>query len=694
MGDSLWEMALKDRHMKSLGKFVFENGRQMALIAFACLFAACTSSSEDSGGSPPPPPPATAPVANAGVDQTVQELTLVNLAGSATDVNNDPITYSWAQTGGIAVTINTPDSAAASFTAPDVVIGSPQVLTFELTASDPGLLSSSDTVNITVQETAVPVTISGILTYEFPPPNNNCRGLDFGNIQPRPIRRATVQLLDASGTNLLGTVVAGANGAYSFAVDPSTDYIIRVRAELKNPSWDVEVRNNVDTSGSPPPLENRPIYVMDQAFNSGASSNPNMDLTATTGWGVNSYTNPRVAAPFAILDSIYSAIQFVVAEDAGAVFPPLDAFWSPDNKQASPTDVDAGDLPTSFYNGQSQLFLLGLDGVDTEEFDDHVITHEWSHYFEDNFSRSDSIGGSHFIGRDLLDKRVAFGEGFADAMSAMTLGDPLYCDTSGFGNQNGFGVNMESSNSLNDGWFDEVSVFEIIYDLWDTNNDGVDNSSIGFGPIYDVMTGPQVTAPSFTSIFSFATYLKQQNPGQAAFIDALLTDHNIVANGIDIFGDSETNDGPGTPDDVMPIYTDITLGVTTNICVNSQFDDDRDGNKVSEHRYLRLNLASNTRVTFEMTANPAPSQPSAGFDCSADPDDPENSEHSDPDFLVWNNGQLFWIGFECDPNTEMSTTDGFLAAGNYVIDINDFRHEDEDSPAVYPDQVCFDFTAN
>ena len=95
-----------------------------------------------------------------------------------------------------------------------------------------------------------------------------------------------------------------------------------------------------------------------------------------------------------------------------------------------------------------------------------------------------------------------------------------------------------------------------------------------------------------------------------------------------------------------------------------------------------------------MTANPAPSQPSVGFDCSADPDDPENSEHADPDYLVWRDGDLYWIGFGCDPNSEVSTTNGFLAAGEYVIDINDFRHADEESPAGYPDRVCFDFTAN
>ena len=636
-------------------------------------------------------------MANAGADQTVQEMTVVNLSGSATDANGDPITYMWVQTAGTVVTLDTPGAATASFTSPDVTVGNPELLTFELTASDPGGLSTTDAVNVLVQESTGPVTISGTLQYEFPPPNNACIGLDFDAIQLRPIRQATVQLLDAVGRTVLDTDVSDDLGQYSVSADPSTDVIIRVLAEsirVGNLSWDVQVRNNVDTSNGAPPLDQRPIYAMDSsAFDSGTSSQ-SLDLTATTGWGGSSYTGPRAAAPFAILDSIYSATLFVATEMPNATFPPLDAFWSVDNKATSPTDIDAGDLPTSFYNGQSQLFLLGMDGSDTEEFDDHVVVHEWGHYLEDNLSRSDSIGGSHFIGSDLLDKRVAFGEGFANALSGMVLDDPVYCDTAWFGNnQSGFGVNLEEEPTNNEGWYDEVSVFEILYDLWDTDADGVDTGSIGFGPILDVMTGPQVTSPAFTSIFTFATYLKQQNPGDAALIDALLTDHNINSN-VDIHGSSETNDGPGTPPDVLPVYTDITLGQTTNICVNAQFDPDRDGNKLSEHRYLRLNIPSNSVVTFTMTANPAPSQPSNGFDCEADPNDPENSEHSDPDYQVWRDGQLFWTGFSCEPNSEVSTTNGWLAAGDYVIDINDYRHADTDSPVDYPEQVCFDFTAN
>ena len=92
------------------------------------------------------------------------------------------------------------------------------------------------------------------------------------------------------------------------------------------------------------------------------------------------------------------------------------------------------------------------------------------------------------------------------------------------------------------------------------------------------------------------------------------------------------------------------------------------------------------------TVTPA-STPSNGFDCSADPDDPENHEHSDPDFFVYQNGNFMWFGASCEPNGENTTTNGSLPAGSYVIDIAEFRHEDEESPANYPEAVCFDFTA-
>lgn len=672
-------------------------GNLLPVIATLAL-AACSS-----GGGDEAAPVNNAPTANAGNDRTVVELSAVTLSGMGTDPDaGDTVSFSWSQLSGTAVTLNNATTSDADFTAPDVAAGAPEVLTFRLTVTDAAGLSDTDDVSVTVQEPGALVTISGVMQYEFPPPKttlaNNCDGLDFANIQLRPIRRATVQALDDTGTVVLDSDVTDDLGNYSVTVDASTDIILRVRAELKrggSPSWDVEVRNNVDTNPSPPPLALRPIYVMDSAVMDSGPVDQTVDLTATTGWDSisASYTGPRAAAPFAVLDTIYSAMQFVMTEDPTADFVPLDAFWSPDNTNTD-GDTDAGEIGTSFYTAD-QLFLLGKDGVDTEEFDDHVIVHEWGHYFEDNFSRSDSIGGAHGVG-DLLDTRVAFGEGWATALSGMALNNPSYCDTMWFaGVMSGFEIDIESEGAGTAGWFNEISVVKLIYDLWDTNDDGADDSSIGFLPIYDTMVGPQIVTPAFTSIFTFATELKSSLDAQGnAFVDALLTEQGINSN-IDVWGSTETNDGPGTPDDVLPIYTPLTLGMTTQICTNAQFDSaDRNGNKLSEHRYLTLDLSSAQQVTFTMTANPAPSTPSPGFDCTADPDDPENHEHSDPDFTVWRNGNFVMFGFSCEPNSEVAMSVGSLPIGEYVIDVNDFRHEDSESPMAYPDQVCFDFTAN
>ena len=513
-----------------------------------------------------------------------------------------------------------------------------------------------------------------------------------------------MQLIDSTSLAVLDSTVSDDSGNYSLAVNPQTDVFVRVRAELKStsPVWDVEVRNNVvdPAEPNPPALADRPIYVMDSAvFNSGDQGQI-QDLTAATGWDGSSFTGVRAAAPFSVLDAIYSAMTLVSSVDPSVSFPPLDAFWSPDNvstRGAGTPDenVASGELGTSFYSG-GKLFLLGKDGDDIEEFDDHVIVHEWGHYFEDNFSRSDSIGGAHGLG-DSLDMRVAFGEGFATALSGMALNNRIYCDTSWFaGNLSGFEIDIESEFAGTAGWFNEISVMKLIYDLWDTNVDGADNSSIGFAPIYDVMTGPQLATPAVTSIFSFATDLKLSlNAQDNAFVDALLAEQSINPN-IDTFGSTELNDGPGMPDDVLPIYDDLVLGVTRQICTNSQFDSGRDGNKLSEHRFLKLNLPVSQQVTFSMITLSPPSMPAPGYNCvqAFIDDDPEVHVHSDPDFYVYLNGSLMWVGGSCEPNSEVSPTNGALPAGDYVIDLNEFRHEDEDSPGGFPEQVCFDFTAN
>jgi hypothetical protein len=433
--------------------------------------------------------------------------------------------------------------------------------------------------------------------------------------------------------------------------------------------------------------------VLDSAVFDSGTAGMTRDVTANTGWDGASYVGTRAAAPFAVLDIAYAGMLLVLAEDPQAVFEPLDVFWSVNNRAASGS-VDDGDIGTSSYRPlANQLFLLGDANGDADEFDDHVVAHEWGHYFEDAFSRSDSIGGRHSLG-DELDMRVAFGEGWATAFSGMALDNPIYCDTM---LTSGFSINIESGAGGTPGWFNEVSILKVVYDLWDTAVDGADTGSLGFGPIYDVMTGAQATTPAFTSIFSFATALKAENPDDEPFINDLLAAEDIRGDGMNAFGDGEENDASLVlSEDVLPVYETIMPdGTPINICSNSQFDRSGgtlfgDGNKLAEHRFLRMTIETPARHRFEIVTT-----------TDLPPDDPDNdTDQSDPDILILLNGATMNEptsgnpqGFSGVANEETFTTQNVMPAGEYVMALVEFRYQDASlTPEDYPARTCFKVT--
>lgn len=91
-----------------------------------------------------------APVANAGIDQTVDELTAnVELDGSgSSDLDGAIVSYLWEQVSGAPVTINNPTSQLANFTAPEV--STSETFTFHLTVTDNDSQVHSDLVDVTI----------------------------------------------------------------------------------------------------------------------------------------------------------------------------------------------------------------------------------------------------------------------------------------------------------------------------------------------------------------------------------------------------------------------------------------------------------------------------------------------------------------------------------------------------------------
>jgi hypothetical protein len=100
-----------------------------------------------------------APIANAGPDQTVAEASVVSLAASATDAEQDPVTFHWVQVAGPAVTLSNANVAAPTFSVPNG-LSTGTDLVFEVVAAD-GHSSTTDTVVVHVDVNDPPVASAG-----------------------------------------------------------------------------------------------------------------------------------------------------------------------------------------------------------------------------------------------------------------------------------------------------------------------------------------------------------------------------------------------------------------------------------------------------------------------------------------------------------------------------------------------------
>jgi subtilisin family serine protease len=89
-----------------------------------------------------------APTVDAGADQTVNTGTTVTLQGTASDPESEPITVTWVQTLGPAVTLDDSHKLQPKFTAPATAT----TLRFSVTASTPTGPDVSDIVTVTVKK--------------------------------------------------------------------------------------------------------------------------------------------------------------------------------------------------------------------------------------------------------------------------------------------------------------------------------------------------------------------------------------------------------------------------------------------------------------------------------------------------------------------------------------------------------------
>lgn len=484
-----------------------------------------------------------------------------------------------------------------------------------------------------------PYTISGTASYDAVPVQADGVGLDYDQIARKPIRGATIELLDAAG-NALATAVTGADGTYSVTLPSSQPVTVRVRAELRRGgAADGEavftVRDNTDEEA---------LYTL-ASEDVTPTDDTTIDLRAASGWDGSAYTETRAAAPFAILDVAYAAQAKVASAAPDAALPAVKLFWSPQNAPSDgEVDYSQGLIGTSSYVGGEDpaVYILGADGIDTDEYDVHVVAHELGHYLQDAVSRDDSIGGGHSAGQK-LDMRVAFSEGFGNAWSGMALNDPRYADSLDAGQQGGFTFSVAeapvATATTSPGWYAEDTVQ---YLLWLAHQ----NAAIGFKPIYDSLVALR-EAPTFTSLFSFTEALRLAVPAAVPDINAAWTAQGVT--GTDAFGTGEANNGGLSIN--LPIYKPyaVPLGTSQIFCLTGS---NGEYNKLGNTVFVRFAIASAGDHTVTVERSVA------------------TSAATDPDFaLVRADGSVQRAQSETANVETLATT---LSAGTHVLALTDF----------------------
>lgn len=517
------------------------------------------------------------------------------------------------------------------------------------------------------------VTLSGRITYDRVPFAASGLGLDYSRTFAAPARGLVVQVLRSAEESPLASTVTDSAGRYELIVPPDTDVFVRVRAELLRdetrtggPAWEIQIRDN--TNGYS-------LYALDGSPRNTGTVNQTRDLHAGSGWpasGGTNYSRDRAAAPLAIADTLYGALQLIITSGrADQVFVPLDVFWSPENRPAvGDDDYSDGQIGGTQYflpfvdaPSPPGIYLLGDDGVDTDEYDSHVIAHEFFHHLDNTLSRYDSIGGIHAIG-DRLDLRVAYAEGFANAFSGMALNDPVLRNSLGPAQAEDFELNLEDNTWTNPGWFNEMSVASILWDIYDGVSDGPDATSVSFATIFDVQLDEVRTTPALTSLFVFIEALKRRAGVNVGAINAIVQAQSINASTLDAFGTTETNNGGIS--EALPIYTDIALnGPTRQVC--GRADATSFFNKLGNRIFLRFSVPDARTVSVKVV----------GIEQGA-ADDPAPN----PEFALYDQG-LFLVSLCAGPDGDLCTQpidtemfEGEFEPGEYVLEVFDRSHVD------------------
>lgn len=285
----------------------------------------------------------------------------------------------------------------------------------------------------------------------------------LGAVTEEPVRNALVQVRTAAADELVATGVTDEGGAFVVQLGDVGEVYALALAAAEDDRHSIFVRDC--------PLEDCGDAGYVHAVFS-ENFTPGFD-TDVGGWVA---AREGSAGAFNILD-VFMRGQDFAWEVYGDKPPSLIGQW------AQGSQTSCGEV-SCFSARDNTIFVLG-HAADTDEFDDPVLAHEFGHYLEASFSRSDSPGGYH--DGSPTDPRLAWGEGYGTFAGCELMGSSLYIDTAAGGvsvtdiSDTGYLANPNGGmNQL----LSEYLVAEI---LWTLSRGGSLTGPLGAAVIFDVL---------------------------------------------------------------------------------------------------------------------------------------------------------------------------------------------------------------
>jgi hypothetical protein len=306
-------------------------------------------------------------------------------------------------------------------------------------------------------------TLAGTVSYEARHPTETGAS---AQIEQRPARRVSVELLDARGA-LLGATQTDESGRFELAQAPGASTLV-VWARVRSEGRDVAVTTDADGT-----------QVHRLAIELASAPRPLEIVASDTAEG-------GPAGAFHILDTMLTGVS-AMERWTGRTSPPIFVYWG--RGLTRDWSYFRGERPAG--SGRYAFELLGGQpgqqaSTDTDEHDEAIMLHELGHLVMSLVSTESSIGGRHPPGV-LVDPGLAWEEGRVSWFAVAALGDPRYQDTIGLEPGGHLRVDRDYSrvNPGPAGIGSEQTVGEVLWDLADGVGellDDGDDDGVALGP--------------------------------------------------------------------------------------------------------------------------------------------------------------------------------------------------------------------